>query len=170
MQSELTPQGLQLPRGVQPVAPDDVAIEALLRDLYEVLSFIEGGEPEWERMANLFSPHARVTRVTPEGTDYFDLRGFQEMAKEVMDLGIYTCFYEREIARSVQVFGSLAHVLSAYETKQSEHASEPLSRGVNSIQLILEDGDWKVLSLFWDEEQPKNPLFLDRLFTKGGAR
>lgn len=149
---------------------DDMAIDTLLRDLYQVISFAEGGEPEWERMATLFSPHARITRVTPEQIDYYDLASFQDMAREMLDLGVYTSFHEREIMRSVQRFGAVAHVLSAYETKQSEQAREPFARGVNSIQLVREGGGWRVLSLFWDEEQSGQPLRLDHLFAGGGVK
>lgn len=145
-------------------AADEAAINELLLALYEVISFIEGGEPDWQRMASLFSPHARITRITPEAIDYYDLHGFQEMAQELIDLGTFTSFHERETVRSVRIFGGFAHVLSAYETKQSEHASEPFARGVNSLQLIREGDDWRVLSLLWDEEGPNVPLALDQLF------
>lgn len=147
---------------------DETAIDLLLRDLYEVISFVEGGEPDWQRMATLFSPHARITRITPEATDYYDLHGFQEMAKELLELGTFTSFHEREVVRSQRIFGGFAHVLSAYETKQSEGAREPFARGVNSIQLIRESDGWRVLSLLWDEEGPDMPLVLEHLFHQEG--
>ena len=151
--------------------PDDPAqIDALIRTLYDVISFDEGGEPDWERMRTIFSPHARITRVTPEGTDYLDVAGFQELAKEVLDLGTYTRFFEIEVLRDERRFGALAHVLSAYETRQSRNATEPFARGVNSLQLIREQGEWKVLSLFWDEERADNPLTLRALFDRGEER
>lgn len=146
---------------------DETAIDCLLQELYEVISFVEGGEPNWQRMASLFSPNARITRITPEATDYYDLRGFQEMAKELLELGIFTSFHEREVVRSQSIFGGIAHVLSAYETKQSESAREPFARGVNSLQLIREPDGWRVLSLLWDEEGPNTPLVLEHLFDQG---
>jgi len=147
---------------------DEAAIDRLLQELYEVISFVEGGEPDWQRMKALFSPHARITRITPEATDYYDLRGFQDMAKEMLELGIFTSFHERERVRSERIFGGIAHVLSAYETKQSEWAKEPFARGVNAIQLIREPDGWRVLSLLWDEEGPSTPLVLEQLFDQGG--
>lgn len=146
---------------------DKVAIDALIKALYEVISFDEGGEPDWQRMQALFSRHARITRVTPEGTDYLDLGGFQELAKETFELGVYTRFHEVEVRRDERKFGALAHVLSAYETRHSPTAAEPFARGVNSLQLIREGDGWKVLSLFWDEERVDNPLRLKKLFEHG---
>lgn len=149
---------------------DDDKIDELIAAFYQVISFEEGGSPDWARMRTLFSPHARITRITPEGTDYYDLDGFQEMAKEALELGLYTRFYEVEVRRDERMFGGLAHVLSAYETKQTPQSVEPFARGVNSLQLIREGDDWKVLSLFWDEERVDNPLALLNLFESGGNR
>ncbi|HYQ17554.1 MAG TPA: hypothetical protein VEQ58_17395 [Polyangiaceae bacterium] len=146
---------------------DRTAIDALLKALYEVISFDEGGEPDWSRMQSLFSAHARITRITPEGTDYLDVPGFQQMAKESFDLGVYTRFFEIEVQRDERRFGGLCHVLSAYETRHSPDAAEPFARGVNSLQLIREDDGWKVLSLCWDEERVDNVLELKTLFGGG---
>jgi hypothetical protein len=149
---------------------DQAEIDQLIAAFYEVISFEEGGSPDWQRMRTLFSRQARITRITPEGTDYYDLDGFQEMAKEALELGLYTRFYEVEVRRDERRFGGLCHVLSAYETKQTPRSSEPFARGVNSLQLIREDEEWKVLSLFWDEERVDNPLALRNLFEMGEIR
>jgi hypothetical protein len=148
-------------------ADDRNEIDALIKALYEVISFDEEGEPDWLRMRSLFSRHAHITRITPDGTDYLDVGGFQELAKETFDLGVYTRFFEIEVLRDERRFGGLAHVLSAYETRHSPNAIEPFARGVNSLQLIREDEGWKVLSLFWDEERLDNPLELRNLFDTG---
>lgn len=140
------------------------ALDKTLREMYEVISFPEGGEPDWERMKTVFHPQARFTRITPEGTDYFDLQSFQAMAMEMLDRGVYTAFFEQEIARQAQIFGSLAHVLSAYETKRNPEALSCLARGVNSIQILWVGNFWQVQSLLWDEATPGNPLDMSQLF------
>ena len=140
------------------------ALDKTLREMYEVISFPEGGEPDWERMKTVFHSRARFTRITPEGIDYFDFQSFQAMAMEMLDRGVYTSFFEEEIARQAQIFGSLAHVLSAYETKRNPGASSCLARGVNSIQLLWTGSSWLVLSLLWDEGGPGNLLDMRRLF------
>jgi len=158
----------KLEHEAEPASGDERAeIDALIKSLYEVISFDQGGEPDWARMQLLFSRHARITRITPDGTDYLDLAGFLEFAKESFEIGVYTRFFEIEVLRDERRFGGLAHVLSAYETRHTPSASEPFARGVNSLQLIREDETWKVLSLFWDEERVDNPLELETLFDRG---
>ena len=127
-----------------------------MRLFYEVISFDEGREPDWQRMAGLFSSHARITRITPEAIDYLDLAGFRAMAEEMIEVGAFTSFYEREVARRVDRFGGVIHVASAYETKISPQALDHIERGVNSLQLIREGGRWKIVSLCWDDHAPFN--------------
>jgi hypothetical protein len=139
------------------------ALDKVLREMYAVISFPEGGEPDWKGMKNVFHPQVRFTRIRPEGNDYFDLSSFQAMAMEMLDRGIYTGFFEQEVARRTHIFGSLAHVLSEFETKRSPDALRCLARGVNSIQLLWEGGSWLVLSLLWDESASDHPLVAGQL-------
>jgi hypothetical protein len=116
---------------------NDPAIAHLLKKLYEVISFEE--------------EHARITRITPEGTDYMDPSSFLAMTRSMLELGAYTSFYEFEVARHVQRFGHVAQVWSLYETRRDRGAARALGRGINSIQLIREGEAWRVLGLLWDE-------------------
>ena len=145
-------------------------LDQTIRSLYEVISFAEGDEPDWEEMKNVFLPNARFTRITPEGVEHFDLATFQAMAQEMLDRGMYTSFYEYEVARKADNFGSMAHVLSAYETKRNATAVGFLARGLNSIQVLWSGESWRVLSLLWDEETEKNPLDLRKIFASEVVR
>jgi hypothetical protein len=79
----------------------------------------------------------------------------------------YTSFYEREIARSADRFGNVLHVASAYETKISPTAQDFIERGVNSLQLIREDGRWRIISLCWDEHALLNTEGMTPVSDKG---
>ncbi len=125
-------------------------LDRLLHEFYRVICFDEGGTPDFENMAHLFSPHARITRVTPEGVDYLDVRSFGALVRELLELGAFTSFYEREIARTAHRYGSVFHVASAYETKISPDAVDYLERGVNSLQILREESEWRIVSLCWD--------------------
>jgi hypothetical protein len=126
-------------------------LDDCIRKLYEVISFEADGAPDWPGMQSVFAPFARITRITPEGVDALDLSEFQAMMSEFLDAGALGSFYELEVERRVERFGSIAHVLSAYETRRSAAARSPLGRGLNSIQLMWNGKDWSVISLMWDE-------------------
>lgn len=142
----------------------DSTIGELLERLYAVISFEEGDEPEWDGLKQVFSEHARITRISHEGTDYLSLSDFLAMTRSLVDAGAYTSFYEVEVARRVEHFGNTAQVFSAYETRRHRRASQALDRGVNSIQLIREGGRWRVLGLLWDETSTNPRLDFSKLF------
>jgi hypothetical protein len=133
------------------------ALDEAIRRLYEVISFSEGGTPDWKGMTAVFAPGAKITRVTPEAVDALDLPGFQAMFTELLDCGAVLSFFEFETARRVELFGCVAHVLSAYETKRAPDALTAFGRGINSIQLLWTGDKWSVVSLLWDESLPAAP-------------
>ncbi len=139
-------------------ADDDPEIAGVLRSLYEVISFEEGEDPNWRGLEAVFSRHARITRITPEGTDHLNPAAFLAMTRNLVEVGVYTSFYEFEVSRTVERFGDMAQVWSGYETRRNRAAREPLGRGVNSIQLIRERGRWCVLGLLWDETRAASEL------------
>lgn len=147
-------------------AAEDAAIARVLDRLYAVISFEEGDEPNWQELEQLFSRHARITRVTPDGTDYMDPKTFLAMTRNLLELGVYTSFYEFEVARRVQRFGGVAQVWSLYETRRSKTAAQALGRGVNSIQLIQHDKSWQVLGLLWDESKATPDLDFNGLLSQ----
>jgi hypothetical protein len=148
----------------------DPSIARLLERLYAVISFEEGDEPDWGGLQEIFSTHARITRITPEGTDYLDPSSFLAMTRNMLEVGAYTSFYEVEVARRIERFGNVAQVWSAYETKRHRRADQALDRGVNSIQLIYEGANWRVLGLLWDETCSNPQLDVSKLFSNGEQR
>ena len=151
---------------VLPLGGDDPAIARVLEQLYSVISFEEGEEPAWLGLQTIFSTQARITRITPEGTDYMSPETFLQMTRSMLELGAYTSFYEFEVSRRVDQFGSMAQVWSWYETRRNKAARDALGRGVNSIQLIREGEQWRVLGLLWDETHAQ-PTLDFRALSKG---
>jgi hypothetical protein len=129
---------------------DFAQLDHLIREFYRVICFEEGGTPDFERLNALFSPHARITRITPEGIDHLDVKGFCAMVRELLELGAFTSFHEYEIARRSHRFGRVYHIASAYETRAAPESLDYLERGVNSLQVLREHDGWRIVSLCWD--------------------
>jgi hypothetical protein len=129
---------------------DFTQLDHLIREFYRVICFEEGGEPDFRGMAALFSEHARITRLTPEGIDHLDVAGFTGLVRELLELGAFTSFYEHELTRTARRYGRVFHIASAYETKASADAIDYLERGVNSLQILREEDGWRIVSLCWD--------------------
>ena len=66
-------------------------------------------------------------------------------------------FFETEVSRKTDQFGNIAQVFTTYESRRTPEA-EPFMRGINSFQLWHDGDRWWVVSIFWENETPENPI------------
>jgi hypothetical protein len=146
------------------VSPTDIgSVDAILAALYEAISFPPNGEPEWNRVRSLFLPGGRMIppRMEEQG-DYpvMDVESFIVWGNQLADVaGLRTTgFYEKQVAHRIEKFGNIVHVFSTYESRFTENDPEPFERGINSIQLVWDQGRWWTVTIFWDIERDGNPI------------
>jgi hypothetical protein len=128
-----------------------MSIDQVVAEMYEMVSFEPGQRPDWSRQSEIFAPWARLVRVNDEGVFDFDIDSFRLNFEAMIDSGVLPSFWEGEIWRETHRFGEVAHVLSAYETRQTRDGAQ-LNRGVNSIQLFERDGRWWISAMIWRRE------------------
>ena len=142
---------------------DVESIDAIISAAYDVISGPAGSPRDWDRERSLFFPGARlIPTATVAG------RNDIELAPLILDVEGYIArveplfaksgFYEKEIARRVEHFGSIAHVWSTYESRRDPSDPEPFMRGINSIQLFHDGNRWWILSIYWQHESTSQPL------------
>jgi hypothetical protein len=145
--------------------PDDVSsIDAIISATYDVISGPAGQPRDWGRERSLFLPGARLIPTSaragasaPAGKlepQVYDVDGFIERSRGLLENG----FYEKEIARRTERFGSIAHVWSTYESRHRADDPEPFMRGINSFQLFFDGERWWVVSIYWQQESPAAPI------------
>jgi hypothetical protein len=138
--------------------PEDVkSMDAIMQAVYDVISG-PPGERDWNRFRSLFVPDARLIAVSHKSTP----ATLEDMTAEkyVEFAGSYFRqhgFFEREVSRKVEAFGSMAHVFSTYESRQTADG-KPFVRGINSFQLLNDGTRWWVVTIFWDEERRDAPI------------
>jgi hypothetical protein len=137
---------------------DVASVDSIIAALYDVLSGPPGAR-DWDRFRNLFADDARLTSTgfRPDGTHTLNRvtpDGYIERSGAWLE---ENGFYEIEIARTLERFGPVAHAFSTYEMYR-EKGGERRGRGINSIQLIHDGERWSILSIFWTNENEKNPI------------
>jgi len=146
---------------------EDVATpEAAVAAVYDVISGpAERERPrDWDRFRSLFLPGARflLTRwgdresgTEEEVVREWDVEGFITVASTVYrERG----FWEREVWHRTDRFGNIAHVFSTYESRLDSPDSDPVGRGINSVQLVRSQGRWWIAEIAWDVETPANAI------------
>ncbi len=140
--------------------PADVeSLDALVAALYDVISG-EAGEPrDWARMHSLFIPGARLipSGPDPEGEFGYVVWTLDEWIEQAEGWFAENPFYEKEIGRATQEWGSLVHMFSAYDSRTSPDA-EPFARGINSIQAMRDGERWWIVTIYWTAERPDLPI------------
>lgn len=126
-------------------------LDAVVAEMYDIVSFEGGARPDWDRQAAIFAPDARLVRVHDGGVFEFDLQSYRANFEAMIASGEMPSFWEAELWRETRQFDDVAHVLSAYESRRTRHG-EFLGRGVNSIQLFRRDGRWWISAMIWRRE------------------
>ena len=142
--------------------PQDVAtIDAIITAVYDVISGPAGERRDWERMRSLFIPEAVLMpsgqnpKTKEVGYRYWSLDEYIEKAGTSLEKD---GFFEVEVARKVEQYGTIAHVFSTYESRRNQNEEKPFARGINSIQLLKGKDRWYVVSIFWMGETPDFPI------------
>ncbi|MBE0644621.1 MAG: hypothetical protein IH600_11125 [Bacteroidetes bacterium] len=135
-------------------ASDGASIDAIIGALYACVSG-PAGPRDWKRFQALFIPDARLEAVIWRGEGDLSLRVFsvEEYTRRAGEYFKTNGFYEKEIARKVDTFGSIAQVFSTYEGFASVDAPVPLKRGINSMQLFNDGNRWWIVSILWEDER-----------------
>ena len=144
--------------------PEDVtSVNAIVRALYECVSFRPGMQPDYTRLRTLFHQNGIVI---PPRTDHsaefaaMDIETFITRSRHyVITTGMENKgFHEKEIARRMESFGSIVHAFSTYESRHRQDDAKTIQRGINSIQLGRDSKRWWLLSIVWDIERVGNPI------------
>ncbi|WP_435623995.1 hypothetical protein [Flagellimonas sp.] len=142
--------------------PKDVAtIDAIITAVYDVISGPAGEKRDWGRMRSLFIPEAVLMpsgqnpKTKEVGYRYWSLDDYIDTAGNNLEKD---GFFEVEIARKVEQYGTIAHVFSTYESRRKQEDEKPFARGINSIQLLKGKDRWYIVSIFWMGESPEYPI------------
>src|SRR5689334_22394368 len=110
-------------RGMKPSPaaphPDVATVDAIVKAMYESVSFPPGTQPDFERLRSLFHPQGRIVPPRADrgaGLEVLDVGTFIDRSREdVVTTGLERRgFHEREIARRSAVFGPMVHIFSTY--------------------------------------------------------
>ena len=135
-------------------------LDSTIETLYGVISGEAGEIRDWELFRFLFTADAQLL---PSGPNKDGIIGYRSMTPGgyVESSGVLletNGFFEKEIFRVTESFGSITHIFSTYESYRSEADEEPYTRGINSIQLMNDGSRWWILNIYWTGEREDNPI------------
>ena len=133
---------------------DVESIDAIITAYYDIISGTADEPYQFDRDEFVHVPNVQITRIDGDGkvdkhsleAEYipFALTGKIDM-------------FEIELGRTVETYGNIAQVWSAFEIR-SEKDTPSDFRGVNSIQLIYSENRWWIASWTCQMESAKFPI------------
>ena len=141
--------------------PDKVqTLDSTLETLYGVISGEAGEKRNWELFKYLFTADAKLipSRLGENGKMTYRTMTPDQYIETSGPWLEENGFFEKEIFRVSESFGSLVHVFSTYESYRSESDEEPFSRGINSIQLMKDADRWWIVNIYWRAESDDNQI------------
>jgi len=135
-------------------------LDSTIETLYAVISGEKGEARNWELMRFLFHPDAKLIPTGKNKEGLYNAR-FMTSDDYIENNGnwlIENGFFEKEIHRTVNTFGSITQVFSTYESFHSESDSNPFMRGINSIQLLNDGSRWWIINIYWQQETEDNTI------------
>jgi hypothetical protein len=150
------------PAAAAPAAnPADVgSVDAILHAAYDTISGPAGQQRDWNRFRSLFVSGARLIPVVPnpEGGFRTVLFSADEYVAHGDPYFQKNGFFEHEVARRTERYGSMAQVFSTYESRHGAADPKPFERGINSFQLMNDGHRWWIVTIFWQGETSGNPI------------
>lgn len=135
-------------------------IDNTIHALYDVISGPKGQQRDWDFLRYLFHSEAKLMASGKKKDGSYGIRhlGIEEYIESSGKWMLENGFFENELHRVTEQFGQIAHVFSTYESFKSESDEAPFMRGINSIQLLFDGERWWVLSVYFTQETPDNPI------------
>jgi hypothetical protein len=165
---------LAAPASAQPLTPraadpaDVATLDAIIAAFYDIVSGPADERRDWARDSTLYTAGVRFTIEAGGGGERrwqtIDHASYARQSSAFLERG----FFEREIHRVTQEFGGMAHVFSTYEWTAPTETGPQRGRGINSIELVFEQGRWWITFAQWASETPDHAI--PAQYLPGGGR
>ncbi|WP_426668868.1 hypothetical protein ACPPVU_21905 [Mucilaginibacter sp. McL0603] len=134
-------------------------LNGIIKAYYDVVTVKKGGKVSYERDSLIHWPDVSVgsASINKNGKLTFHYMSLKEYHRRSDAYLEKDGFYEKEISRKVENFGSIYHVWSTYESR-NEPGGPIIERGINSIELFFDGTRFWILGWFYDGERKDNPI------------
>lgn len=127
-------------------------IDYLTKDFYQAISFSHSEPPDFTPVKILFFGAGILINNSFNKPITFTAETFVEAMESLVAEGNMEQFMQRELYSKTEIFGKVAHRISVYEYNFADHEMQKLPRGLNFIQFVQIESNWRILSMAWFDE------------------
>jgi hypothetical protein len=127
---------------------DDEAIRHLIARQFNSMRWTPNNSADWTAFAADFAPSAALYPAARPARPQ-SVERFVERMKGLAETTLHT-FFEAPLGAVVHVFGNVA--VAAAGCEMTENGTK-VSRGVEMMLLVKDEGGWKIVAQAWDTEK-----------------
>ena len=128
-------------------------IDHLMQKFYECVCFHPEHYPKYDQLQELFYGDGKLMNCNYDTPIDFTVHSYTQAMMHQIEEGNATFYSQQELSDITEVFGRTAQRISVYEYAFEAEAVQPWKRGVNYVQFIFADGEWKIVSMIWSDEK-----------------
>lgn len=132
-------------------------IEEFMKSFYSAISCEKGQQPEYVKLQNHFVENAilaeyirgrEIPRIKSIETHINEIKKAFETYKFLSENG----FFEEELNKEIVTSGQITMIKSSYEKRYFDGEKNIVQIGVNHLQIIKINNEYKILSVAWYED------------------
>jgi hypothetical protein len=132
---------------------DKQCIDALTTELFRLFSPVPGATVSLQRLHDLFIPQGIIVRTCGPNAEVFSIAEFIAPRERLLNGGGLVHLREHEEWETTEIFGNVAQRFLAYRKTGVLHGERFDTRGMQTIQFVRKDGQWKMSAMAWDDER-----------------
>ena len=132
---------------------DKVAIQELIGDHFEGMTWSKVHDPDWARFAADFLPEAQLFPAARP----VQIRSVQSFIGRMQDVAMKNLESFEEHTKGMRIlgFGNIAVVLAHSEMLENE---QEINHDISGYLLVKTDGHWKIAAHAWDQADESKPV------------
>lgn len=134
-------------------AADHDAIDAIVRDFFELFTNTGGRTPSLRAIFDLCIPEAIISKCVATAPEAMSLEAFIAPRAKILTDGTLVDFREHETAHRTNIIGNVAQRVCTYAKSGVLRGAPFEQRGVKVFQLVRTAAGWRIAAVAWDDER-----------------
>ncbi|MCL6272628.1 hypothetical protein M3P19_01340 [Muricauda sp. 2012CJ35-5] len=136
----------------QSQAEDQAEIDAIIKKMYNSISFDANKPVDYATLDSIYHPDALIGKIDTARVQVFVAKEFREKNKKAFKKNNIKSFKEHEIKGITNIFGGVALRFSSYEFFLETSSGKYHIKGVNTFRLIkVPNQGWRIYSNFFSD-------------------
>ena len=134
-------------------------LDKTIENIFSAICFGEGQRPNMYKLKAYFLPKGLLINYNEDLPLILPINQFVAHFEKQVEEGGLPCLEDREVKSDTKIYDRIAHRFSFYEARFRPTDEKPFAVGVNSIQLIKLENDWKVSIMAWNDDNRGDGFF-----------